>query len=357
MKFGPVSLDQAEGAILAHSVTLTSGRLRKGQRLEASHLQDMAGQGMTQVICARLDPGDVEEDTAAARIAAALVPDPAGQGLRITPPFTGRVNLLADGPGVIVLDPDTLTRLNHIDPMLTLATVPAFQQLAAGGMAATVKIISYAVPETSVTAAEALLAGSPALHLARPALRTARLVVTEIPGGAGEKGVTAVKDRLTALGLSLTSVSTTPHTVDRLGEELARDAGDDLTLILTGSATSDPHDVAPEAVRRAGGAIDRFGMPVDPGNLLFLGQLHGRPVIGLPGCARSPALNGADWILSRIACGLTVTGGDISDMGVGGLLKEIPTRPQPRESRRAARPAAGAASAGAGASGDKVDQS
>jgi molybdenum cofactor cytidylyltransferase len=67
-------------------------------------------------------------------------------------------------------------------------------------------------------------------------------------------------------------------------------------------------------------------MPVDPGNLLFFGELNGKPVIGLPGCARSPALNGADWVLERILCGVTVTPDDIAAMGVGGLLKDIPLR-------------------------------
>ena len=74
-------------------------------------------------------------------------------------------------------------------------------------------------------------------------------------------------------------------------------------------------------------------MPVDPGNLLFLGHLGEAPVIGLPGCVRSPALNGADWVLERVACAVPVSAADISAMGVGGLLKEIPTRPQPRAGR------------------------
>ena len=80
-----------------------------------------------------------------------------------------------------------------------------------------------------------------------------------------------------------------------------------------------------------------FGMPVDPGNLLFLGELSGRTVIGLPGCARAPALNGADWVLSREICGISVSARDIAGMGVGGLLKEIPTRPQPRRGSRLAK--------------------
>jgi len=140
---------------------------------------------------------------------------------------------------------------------------------------------------------------------------------------------------LDALGVQMSDLRVVPHEVEALAAALRALEGD-LALILTGSATSDSADVAPEAVRAAGGHVDRFGMPVDPGNLLFLGRQGARPVIGLPGCARSPALNGADWVLSRVACGIEVTAQDIAAMGVGGLLKEIPSRPQPRAGRRTA---------------------
>ena len=120
------------------------------------------------------------------------------------------------------------------------------------------------------------------------------------------------------------------HEVEALRRAVEAAQGE-LVLILTASATSDAHDVGPAAVTRAGGELIRFGMPVDPGNLLFLAGLGGRPVIGLPGCARSPALNGADWVMERVICGVPVTDADIAAMGVGGLLKEIPQRGRPRE--------------------------
>lgn len=331
MKFGPVPLSEAEGAVLAHSVTVGARKFKKGSVLAAGDLDEMAGAGMREVTVARLDPGDVPEDEAAARLAAALVPDPDGAGLVLTAPFTGRVNVLAGGPGVAVLDAAALQAFNQVHPMITLATVPPFQQLAARGMAATIKVISYAVPEDAV--ARACAAAPAALRLARPVLRDAGLVVTRIPGGPDDaKGIAVIEARLEALGVSLGAVETVPHRADALAGALERLPGG-LALILTGSATSDIDDVAPLAVRAAGGGIERFGMPVDPGNLLFLGTLPGRPVIGLPGCARSPALNGADWVLSRVVCGVPVSGADIAAMGVGGLLKEIPTRPQPRRGK------------------------
>lgn len=327
MQFGPVPIAQATGAILAHSMTVGGRRLRKGLVLDADHIAALAAAGVAEVTVARLSADDLDEDAAAARIAAALVPDPAAAGLTLTTAFTGRVNVLAAGPGVVGMDAGALQRLNAIDPMITIATVPPLQQMTTGGMVATIKIISYGVAAADVDRACTVARG--ALRLHAPVHRSAALIVTDIQGGAGLKGQAAVADRITALGMELTETTLVPHEEGALAAALGAVTAD-IALILTASATSDAYDVAPQALRRAGGQVTRFGMPVDPGNLLFLGQLGSRPVIGLPGCARSPALNGVDWVLSRVACGLAVSSGDIAAMGVGGLLKEIPTRPMPR---------------------------
>lgn len=333
MKFGPAPLAQAEGTILAHSIKLATGRLRKGAVLTAADLAALQAEGLAEVTVARLENGDLTEDAAASALASALVPDAAAAGLRITEAFTGRVNLIATGPGVVQLDAAALQAFNRVNPMITIATVPPWQQMAAGGMVATIKIISYAVPGADVATAADRARGS--IRLRAPVIGSAGLVVTNIPGGPDNaKGVKAIRGRVEALGMDLAELREVPHQADALARALGDIAGE-MRLILTGSATSDVQDVAPMAVRQAGGRVERFGMPVDPGNLLFTGEIGGRPVIGLPGCARSPALNGADWVLSRVACGVPVTDDDIAEMGVGGLLKEIPTRPQPRAVKQA----------------------
>ena len=332
MKFGPVPLAEAEGAILAHSVQAGGTRIRKGVVLGPDHIARLRSAGFGDVVVARLSPGDLHEDEAARRLAAAILPDPAAARIRLTDPFTGRVNLIADSPGVVVLDVAAIEAVNAVDPMITIATVPQYQQLAPGGMVATIKIISYGVAAADV--ARACDAGRAAIRMAAPVMRHAGLIVTDVPGAPdADRGMRAVTDRIAALGMEMAATRIVPHDTAALAQALQDIAGE-VVLILTASATSDIADVAPEAVRQAGGRVDRFGMPVDPGNLLFLGALGSRPVIGLPGCARSPALNGADWVLSRIVCGLPVTGADIAGMGVGGLLKEIPTRPQPRAGRK-----------------------
>lgn len=325
MRFGPVPLARAEGGILAHSVATPDGRLRKGVTLTAAHVAQLRAAGLSEVVVAHLDPGDLHENTAAARLARALTPR--GAAIRLSDAFTGRVNLIAEAPGVAVLDVAALQALNAVHPMITVATVPPLHQMRPRGLIATVKIISYAVPEAALSTAAEIARG--AIKLATPQLHSASLIVTQTPGGPGDKGRAAIKARLEALNMTLDSVIEVPHDAARIADALTTAPGD-MVLILTASATSDAQDTGPAGLCAAGGRLIRFGMPVDPGNLLFLGDLRGRPVIGLPGCARAPALNGADWVLARIACGLTVSDADIAGMGVGGLLKEIPTRPMPR---------------------------
>ncbi|MFK7870838.1 MAG: molybdopterin-binding protein [Roseobacter sp.] len=330
MKFGEVSVATAAGAVLAHSVGVSGKRLRKGIVLTSQDIEALEASGHETVVVARLSASDVDENTAARRLAAALAPDPVARGVQIKEAFTGRVNLVAVHPGVVALDEDALREVNRIDPMITCATVPAFQQMAPGGLVATIKIISYGVDAGHLDAACA--AAGDGIRVLPPVAKTVELIVTDIPGGAGDKGREAIENRLMAFGIQMAPPVRVPHQTGALTAALAGSTAD-VVLILTGSATSDLHDVAPAALIKAGGDVARFGMPVDPGNLLFLGSLQGRPVIGLPGCARSPALNGADWVLSRIICGVDVTSDDIAAMAVGGLLKEIPTRPQPRRPR------------------------
>ncbi len=330
MKFGPVFAGDAAGAILAHSMTGANGRIAKGTVLEPAHIADLRAAGHDTLVVAQLEPGDVEENAAATRLARAIANDPETQGLRIAQAGAGRVNLYATGPGVVRLNEGAIHAVNAVDPMITIATVPPFHRVDAGTMIATIKIISYAVPDAAL--ADACAIGHGSLDVAAPTFATATLIETLVGhDSSSDKGRAALTGRLDRLGVTLSPRVMVDHVAEPLAEALTQAVGE-VIFVLTASATSDPHDVGPEALRMAGGTVTAYGMPVDPGNLLFLGWLGARPVIGLPGCARSPALNGADWVMERIICGQRLTQASISAMGVGGLLKEIPTRPRPRAS-------------------------
>lgn len=325
MFFGAVPLSEALGAILAHSFDLPQGRLRKGRVLDAGDLAALAATGLQQVVVAIPGAEDMGEDHAALRIARAA----AGSGVDCRVVGTGRVNLHAQTAGLVQLQVAGIHAANAIEPMLTLATLPPWRRVAAGEMVATVKVISYAVAASAVEAVAKTLTG--AVGLAAPVYQAASLIETLVPGQSpGDKGARVTAARLARLGIALEPVQRCAHDTLVLAATIAADQGKGPLLILTGSATSDPGDVGPAALRAAGGQVVRVGMPVDPGNLLYLGTLGGRLVLGLPGCAKSPALNGADWVLERICCGIPVTAQDIAAMGVGGLLVEPPSRPHSR---------------------------
>ena len=331
MEFGPVPPQRAVGAILAHSMALPDGRLRKGRRIEPADAERLIAAGVEAVTVARPGPGEVEEDEAAARLAAALVPDPEAAGLAVGRAATGRVNLHATGPGVLELDAERVRALNAVDPTISFACLAPWTRVAERTLVGTVKIIAYAVDGAAL--GRACEAARGAIRRRPPALDTVSLILTEVAGerqDPGGKGPRAVAGRVEALGGRLVETLVVPHETEALRRAVEAARGE-AVLILTASATSDARDVAPAALAAAGGTLTRFGMPVDPGNLLFLGRLGPRPVIGLPGCARSPALNGADWVMERVMCGVEVTSDDIAAMGVGGLLKEIPQRGRPRE--------------------------
>lgn len=333
MKFGTVPLDEARGAILAHSQRAGERMIRKGTLLDEAAVTALRDAGRTDVICAQLEPGDVPEDLAADRLATPLVAPLIARSRAAT----GRVNLSAEVPGLLRVDAAKIDRLNAIDESLTVGTLPDYAVVAPRDLVATIKIIPFSVPGTMLSVAEAVArqGGSPlTLHPFRN-LKVG-LVVTELPGikdSVIEKTIEVTEARVVQLTGTLLPALRCTHTEEAVGQGLTRLVGHgaDLLLVIGASAVVDRRDVGPAGIVRAGGEIVHFGMPVDPGNLICLGRIGERPALVLPGCARSPKLNGIDFVLTRLFAGLDVTAQDVMRMGVGGLLKEIETRPLPRE--------------------------
>ncbi|WP_294646572.1 molybdopterin-binding/glycosyltransferase family 2 protein [uncultured Aureimonas sp.] len=331
MKFGPVPSADAEGALLAHALTVGQRRLLKGHRLTQNDVRSLLQAGFAEVIVARLSPDDVAENDAAERIARAL----ASNGIAVAPPGTGRANLHAEAPGLLLPDRALIDAVNRIHAGITLATLAEFAPVEAHRMVATVKIIPLAVPGGAVDEAERVLAGGTALRLAPFRGRGVGLIQTELPTvkpATLDKTRRVLEGRLAASGSTLLREARSSHEERALSECLLEaEPNEAMTIVFGASAVIDEADVVPAAIRRAGGEVIHLGMPVDPGNLLLLGRIGSRTVLGAPGCARSPVDNGFDWILNRLMADLEVGREDIVGLGVGGLLMEIVTRPQMRE--------------------------
>ncbi len=332
MKFGKVPLKDAAGGILAHSVRLEDGTLRKGAILDAGDIARLRRAGLDEVTVARLEAGDLSENEAAARIAARL----ASPGMSASSGNTGRANLRADAPGIVEIDVDRINDMNSVDEAITIATVRPFEAVGAGQVAATVKVVTFGVAGDKVDRCLEIAAKSSPMRLAPFQSCRIGLIQTMLPGlkpGLLEKGSESTATRLSELGVRLDRELHCTHDVTAVAEAISAMAEDgcDIALILGASAIVDRRDIVPSAIGEVGGTVEHLGLPVDPGHLMLLAHLGSMRILGIPGSARSPRLHGFDWVLQRLVAGLDVSPADLVKMGVGGLLKEIHGRPMPRE--------------------------
>jgi molybdenum cofactor cytidylyltransferase len=332
MKFGAVSVEDAVGATAVHSIRQADLVLKKGTLIGAKEVAALTAAGVKEIVVARLEPGDISEDQAAAEIAEAAK----GEGVRLDRAFTGRCNFFAESAGVLVVDKEAIDRLNRVNEAVTIATLPAFKPVVEGEMIATVKIIPFAVGARARDKAVAEAAkAKPLIRVAPYKIKKLGVVSTLLPGLAPkvvDKTLKITTARIAPAGATIVAERRVPHEREALARAIDEvlKAGAEMVVVFGASAIADRRDVIPSAVEAVGGEIEHFGMPVDPGNLMLIGRARGHAVLGAPGCARSPKENGFDWVLMRLLAGLPVSRADVTGMGVGGLLMEIVTRPQPR---------------------------
>lgn len=343
MKFGPISLDCAEGKILGHNIAGPDGQrlLRKGKALTPADVAALRAMGHRSVYVAELEPGDIGEDDAAREVAALVM----GEGLLTSFAGGGRMNLLAAQLGVVRVDVERLNCINEIEG-LTIATVANHAAVAAKQMAATIKIIPFAVPASAIEAARRICEARSGAIIHVDALPSRRVVMilSGMPS-VRERVVSdfepAMRARIEALGSQLAAVDYVPLESEddehNLAQALLRhaEAGAQLIVLAGETAIMDRRDIVPRAIEHANGEVTCVGAPVDPGNLLMVAYLGDLPILGAPGCARSRKVNVVDWVLPRLLAGDRLTRKDITTLGVGGLLEEISERPRPRAAKLA----------------------
>ena len=340
MRFGRVDLADAVGTVLAHGMRVGGRTFKKGRVLSTADIELLARDGFDAIVGARFDPDDVTEDPAAQTAAQAL----AGAGVRVGAPFTGRCNVFAAADGLFLVSAPDIDRFNAVDEALTVATLPGLRAVREGEMLATIKVIPFAIPGAVLERAVARLGSESAIRVVAFEPMDAAVIQTRLPSTREtvlDKTSRVLRSRVEALRGRIVADTRCDHDPRAVALAVggALDSGADLVLIAGASAIVDRRDVIPGGIVDAGGEVLHLGMPVDPGNLLLLARCRGRPVLGLPGCARSPAPNGLDLILERFAAGLEVAPDDIMAMGVGGLLKETAARSQPRRGSRESEPA------------------
>ena len=336
-----VRTEDAVGHVLCHDMTqiLTGDdpgaprfkgpRFKKGHVVTAEDVPVLLSMGKRSLYVWELEPGMVHEDDAARRMAALV----AGPGTRTSgAPSEGKINVLSDRDGVLLVDSARLTAVNSVDEVMVATRRGGFA-VRAGDLLAGTRVIPLVISEERLAEAEAAAGPEPLLRVEPFRLRTAAVVATgsEVASGLIEDRFTPVMvEKLAAYGIE-TVMRATPgderdDVVAAIGE--ARAAGVDLDL-CTGGMSVDPDDNTPGAIRAAGARVVTYGAPVLPGAMLLVGYFDepgGRsvPVLGVPGCAMYSKATVLDLVLPRIAAGVPLEKADLVRMGEGGLCLGCP---------------------------------
>lgn len=323
MRLATIDIDHALGGILIHNVADAQGHkaLPKGHQLSASDVDKLRVLGKNSVVVAMLEEGDVRENEAAARIAVAV----AGEHLEISAVSGGRVNLFATAHGSLTLNGQALDQINMIKGV-TVATIPQFTTVQSKKMVATIKTIGLAVPETSLRQVEEIGRMTGDVISVRPfrALSVA-VVLTGSPEARGrvEKTFDApITSRVQELGGNISQRVYVEHEAQAVADALTHvlRAGAECVILAGETSIMDESDVTPMGIVQAGGRIEVYGAPVEPGNLLLLAYADAVPIIGAPGCVKSRDTNVVDLILPRLFAGEHVTQADVVALANGGLL-------------------------------------
>lgn len=332
MKFGDVPIDDAVGAILAHKLYDAQGKMvfNKGHLLESDDIAILRQHQLESVTVTQLGTSDLHEDDAAHRIGLAIK----GNNVNMRTPGVGRANLTADKRGVLHVNVPGLELLNNIYDGITIATLREYTLVDEGDMVALVKVVPFGVPEARVVDVERIAGATTPILTIKPLLQ--KRVALIISGTDATRNrlmnsfSSPVKERIEGWGSTLIEPIFVEHDEDAIAKAVQAQTDADMIIISSISAIIDREDIVPSSLVKAGGSITIHGVPVDPGTLLMMGYLGEIPVVGAPGCIKSPKTNVIDWIIPRLLTGERLTRANFVSMGHGGLLKDIADRPMPR---------------------------
>jgi molybdenum cofactor cytidylyltransferase len=323
-----------EEAIVCHDVRNPAQRnevlVRKGSRVDAQTIDGLLARGVDELHLAIADPGDLAEDAAASRLAAAI----AGDGVTAEPGHFGQASLVARGRGMFRVDRARLLRINLCEGVLAL-TAEADRPVDAETNLGVVKCAPLFLPEATLAAVEAV--GSVVMVVPFEAKRVALVAPTDrLRGGAFERARAALSDAIRWYGSSLDTVVGAETSVTGMAAayEEACHAGAEL-ILAAGASGTDPLDVVFEGLRSAGGQVVQFGIPAEPGTACWIGKLESVPVLGLASCELFGQPGALDLLLPRVFSGEHLDPDLVRDLAYGGLLMG-PPRIAPYHSARGA---------------------
>jgi hypothetical protein len=314
------------GAVLVRDLVVGGSRWSKGRRLTPEDLDALGRVGAISPSIEALTvivpgPGDLHEDEAALRLAAAV----AGPGLTTRGPNESRVDLLAAVAGVVHVRSRVLELLNRVDPLEVFTALDG-SIVEPGQLVASVKVAPHVVEAALVDegARQAGFGQRPIVWLApfRP-MRVGVVVKESLRPADRERFERSARQKIESLGSTVATIAYVPDRVGPVEAALAsvtRGHHRSAVVLTAGGRSTDPTDPFFVAIERLGGRIVRRGVPAHPGSMLWLARIGRTAVLGLPTCGAYSKATAADLLLPRLLTGEPPTLTTVSRLGHGGIL-------------------------------------
>lgn len=323
-----IKVHNAVGAVLAHDVTrIVPGHFKgplfsRGHVIASEDIPKLLDIGKEHIYVLELDEGEVHEDEAARRIAAAI----AGPGIDLAGPREGKVTLKARYRGLLKVNVPLLTEVNSVPEVIVAAahdnTLCQPQARVAG-----TRIIPLFVPEARVREVEDLCAkkGRVVEVIPLPEKKVGVVITgSEVfKGRIEDRFGEVIQKKVEALGSRVLPKLLAPDDVELIAQAIARlkDQGAEI-ILACGGMSVDPDDVTREGIERTGAQIVKYGVPVLPGSMFLYALWDGIAVLGVPACVIHDPATVLDIVLPRLLAGQTLSAQDFVEMGHGGLCLE-----------------------------------
>jgi len=319
-----IRVEDSVGTVLCHDITKIIPGEFKGRAFKKGHIiirediPELLNLGKEHLYVWDIKDNQLHENEAAIRLAKAIK----GQGISISEPKEGKVNLTADYDGLFAVEEDLLIQINMIDDMV-LATRSNRRPVRKGDTLAGVRVVPLIIDEKvirnveNISATKQIVQVKPFRELKAGIITTGSEVFS---GRIEDKFGPAVQQKLENYGCEIIKQIIVPDDVEQISKAVRTliDLGAELVL-TTGGMSVDPDDVTPRAVRETGADIVTYGAPVLPGAMLMVAYLDDVPILGLPGCVMYHSITIFDILLPSVLAGERITRPMVAKLGLGGL--------------------------------------
>jgi molybdenum cofactor synthesis domain-containing protein len=332
-----IKLQEAIGSKVAHDITeirpgdFKGPAFRRGHTVCEADLCHLQRLGKNHLYVLDLAGDEIHENEAAVILAAAL----AGDGVTWKDgPREGKINLLAERDGLLVVNKAALAAFNMVDEVMC-ATLHNHTLVNRGDLLAGTRAIPLVMKRTPIERAAAIASQNGSV-LSVKTLRSARvgLIITgnEVYHGLIEDRFAPIlTEKVKSLGSEIVALDFAPDDAEVINQVIRSqlDEGSDL-LLLSGGMSVDPDDVTRHGIRLVGASEIHYGAAALPGSMFLVAYLGEVPLLGVPACGLYHRITVLDLVLPRILAGEKISKAELAFLGHGGLCRDCPECTYPK---------------------------